>query len=229
MVLICIVRIYYLPFPVEVQREFWRRTRETQWWCFVLFFCFWFHKIFPNANQSISGILTLYRHIVSLKRLLFNNLSMYHSFFNLSTCTFIHVMTPQFTISPSIHQLLDYFIYMSTHQVLPSDSVKPLLPPQFCFVNQRFTMLAMHHCGNNIGTLVNVAEEEPDEWGGRTGWFQVSNPIGVRGWRIDLPKQTAQRNGVLHLSLRIIPLSHLLVLQHPISTTHHSKCKQPEK
>lgn len=56
----------------------------------------------------------------------------------------------------------------------------------------------------------------------KTGRVQVSCPIGVRGWRLHLPKQTAQRSRVLHLSLWITPLSHPPVSQCPIPTTHYS-------
>ena len=51
----------------------------------------------------------------------------------------------------------------------------------------------------------------------------MSGPIGVRGWRLHLPKQTDHRSKVLQLSLWITPLSHLLVSQRPVLTTHYSK------
>lgn len=66
---------------------------------------------------------------------------------------------------------------------------------------------------------------------GRTERLQVSGPIGVRWWRIHLPKQTAQRSKVLHLSQRITPLSRPLVLQHLFqvltiqNSCKHSMCK----
>lgn len=62
-----------------------------------------------------------------------------------------------------------------------------------------------------------------EEWGGRTGRVHVSGPIGDRGWRRHLPKQTAQRSRVLHLSLWITPLSHPPVPQCPLPHTQYSK------
>lgn len=59
--------------------------------------------------------------------------------------------------------------------------------------------------------------------GARTGRVQMSAPIGVRGWRLHLPKQTAQRSRVLHLSLWITPLSHPPVSPCPVLTAHYSK------
>lgn len=88
------------------------------------------------------------------------------------------------------------------------------------------TRSATSDCGNTIthvGVRAECWEEEMEEWGGRTGRVQVSGPIGVRGWRLHLPKQTAQRSRVLHLSLWITPLSHPPVPQCPILTTHYSK------
>lgn len=77
-----------------------------------------------------------------------------------------------------------------------------------------------------VGERAERREEEVQEWGGRTGRVQVSGPIGVRRCRLHLPKQTAQRSRVLHLSLWITPLSHPPVPQCPIPSTHYSKFMQ---
>lgn len=137
-----------------------------------------------------------------------------------------------FVIRPGIDPSINQFIHPSGAAVIPISIHPPSSPRKFRPDLRRFAFVSCSQCRIK---LVKVSKKVADFFflseEGRTGRFQVSGPIGVRWWQIHLPKHTAQRSRVLHLSQQITPLSRPLVLQHQFqvltiqNSCQHAMCK----
>lgn len=186
-----------------------------------------------ETDESVIEIKGNYLRTVSLKRLSFPyppKASLIFQFIHL----YIH---PR--IDPSIHHLS---IHPSA-AALFHPCIHPLKSSQATqWANYRLQRKLKRHLASLTRRAVSKPQAGPSWTPQSVGWslwgegvgvrtsgedghgrVQVSGPIGVRWWRLHLPKQTAQRSRVLHLSPWITPLSHPPVSERPVLTSRASK------